>query len=113
MGVCEAGGAQVSPLAENSQPEPAKKGRGKGKPFQKGKSGNPGGVPRETLEVKAIMQEHGSEMVRLLMESARGGNVQAQIRCVEYVLGKPKDLLEMTGKDGVPLAVSITLKGPR
>lgn len=66
---------------------------------------NAGGVPPEVREVKAALALHGMELVKRLMMLARKGNVVAIKTGLEYVLGKPTQSVEVSGKDGGPIRV--------
>jgi len=82
-------------MAENSDAEPD--GRGPGRPFPKGTSGNPGGRPRKfkALEL-AIEEAHAGPkalaVLDKLHELALGGDVQAAKMYLDRVLGpiRPK-----------------------
>lgn len=77
----------------------------KGKPFT-GKNDprrNNGGVPREVREVKAQAKEDADELWRLLMKKARKGDRFCIVKGLEWALGKPRLMVELTGKDGKPL----------
>ena len=78
----------------------------KGKPFAPGTSGNPGGVSREKREfLKALREEDSAEVYAAMMDLIRQRNPTAVLRAWEYVVGKPKEMIELTGKDGAALAV--------
>lgn len=66
---------------------------------------NAGGVPPEVREVKAALALHGMELVERLMALARKGNVIAIKTGLEYVLGKPTQSVEVSGKGGGPIRV--------
>jgi hypothetical protein len=78
----------------------------KGKPFAPGTSGNPGGVSREKREfLKALREEDSATVYEAMMSLVRALNPQAVLRAWEYIVGKPKEMIELTGKDGAALAV--------
>lgn len=78
----------------------------KGKPFAPGESGNPGGVSKEKREFLAALRgEDSGEVYLAMMDLVRQRNPTAVLRAWEYVVGKPKELIEVTGKDGAALAV--------
>lgn len=62
-----------------------------GKPFAPGKSGNPGGRPRD--EVKGLARQHGPEAINKLVEWMRSGNAKASVSAATALLdrgwGKP------------------------
>lgn len=77
-------------MAENSEPEPA--GRGPGRPFPKGVSGNPGGRPKKLQRIQAAIERRAtSRQVLELLESLRqlglAGDVRASKLWFDRVLG--------------------------
>lgn len=95
-------------MAENSN-ETAKKSRGKGKPFQPGKSGNPGGRPKKINELVDKCRDLTGECADVLTDIMRTAKNKAadRIKAAEIILGygwgKPKQQTELTGKDNGPL----------
>ncbi len=76
------------------------------KPFKPGQSGNPGGVSKEKRAfLDRLKGEDADTVYEALMQLVRERNPQAVLRAWEYVVGKPKELVEVTGKDGAPLSV--------
>lgn len=74
-------------MAANSE----KTARGRGRPFQKGQSGNPKGRPKQTQEQKdalAMIKALAPEAAQRLAEIIRDPNVKvdAQLRAIEIVL---------------------------
>ena len=63
--------------------------------FQKGKSGNPGGRPKEVAEVKALARAHTPTAINMLVSIARSNNatdaarVSACIALLDRGWGKP------------------------
>jgi hypothetical protein len=55
-----------------------------GTPFKKGKSGNPGGRPKEVAEVKALAREHTVEAVQGLVAIARDDKQPAAARVAAW-----------------------------
>lgn len=88
-----------------------KKKRGPGRPFEKGKSGNPNGRPKMPEETKEILKAAAPEAAALLVELMRDETQPAKIRkgCAESLLdrvyGKPTQPID--GKMTVA-AVEIT-----
>ena len=104
-------------MAESSKKQ---RGRGRGKPFQKGQSGNPGGRPKlppEVHEVRALAREYTIEALEGLMAIARSKKAPAAARVAAYrdVIdrghGRPTQAVEVTGKDGSPLVPRFPVKG--
>jgi hypothetical protein len=108
----------------------SKSSRPRGRPFQKGVSGNPGGRPAKPIEQRAIeidvrryAKGFGREMVDKLVELARGklnigednqGNAKyvpvapaTQLTAAEALLdrgyGRPAQAIELAGKAGGPI----------
>lgn len=91
---------------ENRRPEAA--GRKSNGQFQKGKSGNPGGRPKELAQVKELARAHTVEAVETLVEVMKTArSAVARIMAADSVLnrgwGKPTQAVELTGKDGRPI----------
>ena len=78
--------------------------------FQPGQSGNPGGRPKEDIEVKALARTAGPEAVEKLVELMRGDDRRTALAAAQALLdrgfGKPSQAVEMSGPDGEPLVVS-------
>jgi len=73
--------------------------------FEKGKSGNPGGRPKEAAEVKALARKHGPEAIKKLVDLLRGTDARVAKAAADSLLdrayGKPAQAV--TGDDGGPL----------
>lgn len=99
--------ARKAKLAENSRAEPAKKkrGRGPGRPFKAGKSGNPGGRPKDEREVVDALRLKGAELAEALLKLAlaKKPNVKAIAIALDRAYGKAKQVVEVGGKDGGPI----------
>ena len=77
----------------------------RGRPFQKGQSGNPGGRPKEDAELKRIIDEEcGHEyFVRKLLDfvdhaADQGVKLKALIYLMERRYGKPHQAIEHSGE---------------
>lgn len=115
-------GAAAGPGTEQ---KPSKAGRGKGRPFSPGVSGNPGGRPKVADEFKARCRRILDETVidawadeikmrpREIITPAgpfemecRGPHwVKASELIAGYAIGKPAQRTELTGADGGPVNV--------
>jgi hypothetical protein len=84
-------------------------GRGR---FPKGISGNPSGRPKKLVEFVELAREKGSPraFAALRRITKQGGDeravVQAALGLLAYAWGKPKQAVELTGKDGAPVEVT-------
>lgn len=83
-------------------------------PFEKGRSGNPGGRPKEDAEVKALAREHGPAAIRKLAALMECGNPRTEVAAATALLdrgfGKPAQAIIATGdEDGGPIRHSLTV----
>lgn len=83
-----------------------------GRPFQKGVSGNPGGKARLMPEMRKDLRDATPEVIKNLiriakLESSSGKTLPSIVRAAEtvlgYVLGKPREHIELTGAGGGPI----------
>lgn len=116
--------------AENSKGAASQKaGRGPGKPFAPGQSGNPGGRPRKRAELVAKIQERGLDLVQKLFDivdecpvmvpndSDKGpgynvvgpshrDRIDAAKLLIAYGYGKPLQTVEVSGPEGGSIPVT-------
>jgi Family of unknown function (DUF5681) len=76
-----------------------------GKPFQKGKSGNPGGRPKVVAEVKELARAHTAEAIHTLVsimtnpKSPPAARVSAANALLDRGYGKPPQPQHITGEN--------------
>ena len=80
-------------MSENAQNSAPKQ---RGKPFPKGKSGNPNGKPqgalnRSTIAVQQLLEGESEALTRKCVELALGGDSTALRLCMERIAPAPKD----------------------
>jgi hypothetical protein len=68
----------------------------RGKPFEKGKSGNPTGKPKgalnkTTMAVQKMLDGEAENLTRTAIELAKDGNVIAMRLCMERIMAPRKD----------------------
>ena len=64
--------------------------RGKGRPFEKGKSGNPSGRPKVSADVKEMLKAAAPQAAALLIETVNDPEVKMdlRIRCAETLMDR-------------------------
>ena len=74
-----------------------------GKPWPKGRSGNPGGRPKVAADIKAEARTHTKEALDRLVHWMRSDDPQASIRAAMAILdrgcGKPEQNLALKGDE--------------
>jgi hypothetical protein len=116
-------GKRDASMAENSKETATKKrGRGPGKVFKPGQSGNPGGRPKLLKELKDKIQLRGDELVEKLFSIAvdppkvrktgrkvfiDGPSARERVMAIEkllaYAYGRPVLAVEVSGPGGGPV----------
>ena len=100
-------------MTQNSQPS-AKKRRGSGKPFAKGRSGNPGGRPKLEGDVRLLAQGHGTAALQRLVQIMASENERVAVIAAQAILdrayGKPPQGLQITGVDNGPIESIMQVK---
>lgn len=96
-------------MAQNSE----KKARGRGRPIQKGQVLNPGGRPKIPEDVKEACKAASVEAVDVLLTLMRsedtnaGERIKAAVAILNRAWGTPAQSVEISGKEGEPLALKI------
>lgn len=94
-------------VADGSKPE---RKNGPGRPFAKGESGNPGGMPKAIAEVRRQLREllpEATETLRKLLKDESGKvRIMAVREVYDRTMGKPAQ--PITGEDGKPIIVDIS-----
>jgi hypothetical protein len=82
--------------------------------FEKGKSGNPGGRPKEDPEVKILARQHSKDAVERLVYWMHSENAKASVSAAQAILdrawGKPSQSVDLGTKDGQPLITEVVWK---
>ncbi len=75
-------------------------------PFEKGKSGNPGGRPKEIAEVRELAKKHGPAAIKRLVKLMASENERTAVAACEAVLnrgyGRPPQSVTLAGEEGGP-----------
>jgi hypothetical protein len=81
----------------------------RGRPFQKGRSGNPGGRPKRSDEVRALAQAHTAEAINRLVRWMRTANAKASVAACNALLdrGWGKPVQAIMGNEGARSDVNI------
>jgi hypothetical protein len=79
----------------------------RGRPFPKGKSGNPGGRPVIPVDVRALANERTPQAMEHLWAIIEKGKGMVKLEAIRlwlaYGPGKPTDKVEHSGPDGGPI----------
>lgn len=93
-------------MADNSD-QSATRRRGPGRPFRPGQSGNPGGRPKDTDDVRQMAQRHTPEAITRLVAWMRSENpkasVTASLALIERGYGRPLQPMDITQRTKLDL----------
>lgn len=101
-------------MAENSAGTPRR--RGKGRQWEKGQSGNPGGRPAVLAEVKALAAAHGPGAIKTLAAIAKDGDAPpaARVAACNSILdrwvGKPTQAIEHGLGEGEGAEITVVVR---
>ncbi len=75
-------------------------------PFEKGKSGNPGGRPKEVAEVRELAKKHGPAAIERLVTLMSSENERTAVAACEAILnrgyGRPAQSVTVAGEEDRP-----------
>jgi hypothetical protein len=86
-------------------------GKQRGKPFPKGKSGNPNGRPKTVAEIREALRRHAPEAVKRLVQLSKSKNETVAERAASAILDRAGirpiaaegDKVEVVGEAGAAL----------
>ena len=99
-------------MAESSPKSSEKKRRGPGRPFKPGQSGNPGGRPKMSEDVREMLKAATPKAVKLLVSVMDDDGQKAALRMdaaktiIERVYGKPLQPIDSTISGGLDVGLS-------
>lgn len=99
-------------MAQNSEKTAKNSGKVRGRPFQKGQSGNPGGRPKIPKDVKEMLKAAAPDAAQLLIDTINDEQVTRSLRIeaakvlLDRVYGKAAQPIE-----GVDNKIEIVLAG--
>jgi hypothetical protein len=74
--------------------------------WKPGQSGNPGGRPKVSAEVRELAREHGPEAILRLVALMNSKNESVAVRASDAILdrgfGRPMQAMELASKEGEP-----------
>jgi Family of unknown function (DUF5681) len=99
--------ARKKPAKRAAKPAPI---RAPGGRFVKGRSGNPGGRPKENEEVKELARTYTEQAIKRLAHWMKSDDAKASVAACNALLDRAwgKATQAVTGPDGGPLDVNLT-----
>lgn len=96
----------ASNRAPSVQPPPERQ-RPRGRPWPKGVSGNPSGLPKAIVEVRALAREHTADAIAALVSALDDASGAVRVRAAEALLdrawGRPTQAIDVGGgEDSLP-----------
>ena len=83
-------------------------------PWEKGKSGNPGGRPKEDAEVKKLARGYGKKAIEKLAALLDSEDPRIQVSAAQAILdrgfGKPAQSMTVSGDEDNPLVIAGGIK---
>lgn len=92
--------------------------RGNAGQFKPGQSGNPGGRVKVDQRVTDLAREHTDVAIKCLVEicgdedAAKNSRVAAAVALLDRGWGRPRQSVELSGAEGVPLSIAVNWNGP-
>lgn len=100
-------------MAQNSK----RSAKGPGRPFEKGKSGNPGGRPKDVGPIKELAKQHTQAAMDALVSALEDDNGRTRVAAAEAILdrgyGKPTQHHELDAGDELAKALDLAWKRSR
>jgi hypothetical protein len=84
--------------------------------WKPGQSGNPSGLPKGYVHVRELARQYTTEAIEALVEIVREKKHPSRVAAIKVLLerawGAPEQKVELAGKDGEALSITINIKPP-